>query len=275
MPLTDNLKPSFTEGIANIGEASIHYRHAPGGIRTIVFLHSLGCDLETWSRVAPLYSPEFSTLTYDLRGHGQSQASSDVQSIDDYVFDLIELLDDLKIEEATLIGVSLGGLIALAAAISHPERFNRLVVIAASARIGTYDAWDQRIQAIKTASLANLAETLVPRWFSREFIDANPNAYQSYLAKLKNNSEAAYCASCAVLRDTNLYRQLRQLNIPCLIIGGALDEAVPLDELQKLSKSIPDCRLECIEKAAHLPPIETPDSVFDISLRFLKQSSNA
>jgi len=225
-----------------------------------------------WSDVAQACTSNHSGVLYDLRGHGLSRSKTDVQSVDDHVVDLIELLDFLKLETVTLAGVSIGGLIAMAAAISHPERFSKLILTATDARIGTVESWNQRIVSITTNSLPKLSSAIAQRWFSPTFLDQKSKIAEAFTKELSATSEKSYLASCAVLRDTDLRRSLKQIEIPTLVIGGKADLAVPIDAIEELSNTIPGSQLLCLDQTGHLPPVERPQEVAAAILKFM--SSN-
>ncbi len=265
--------PQPTEAsIAQTSQTEIHYRFLPGNGETVVYLHSLGCTLGMWSEVAQACAPYHSGVLYDLRGHGRSKPKTEVQSIDDHVVDLIELLDFLRLKTVALAGVSIGGLIAMAAAISHPERFSKLILTATDARIGTVESWNQRIASITTQSLPKLSSAIAQRWFSPLFLEQKSKIAEAFTKELSATSEKSYLASCAVLRDTDLRRSLKQIEIPTLIIGGKVDLAIPIDAIKELSNAIPRSQLLCLDQTGHLPPVEHPQEVADAILKFMSST---
>lgn len=92
-----------------------------------VFLHGFSADLHSWDRVWRALDNSLPALRYDLRGHGRSLAMGDIAY--DHAADLLAVLDDSGLTQCDLVGVSMGGSIALNFALDHPERVRRLVLI--------------------------------------------------------------------------------------------------------------------------------------------------
>jgi len=110
----------------------LHYQITGAG-QPVVILHGLFGSLDNWRSIAKQLSRYAQVITVDLRNHGRSPHSSQ-QNYALMVDDLLELLDDLELDQADLIGHSIGGKVAMAFAKAHPTRLNRLVVIDISPR---------------------------------------------------------------------------------------------------------------------------------------------
>lgn len=93
----------------------------------LIFVHGMAGERHDWNRLLAVLPPEFPTLTYDLRGFGHSRAQEGVAF--SHTDDLLALFDALGIDRAPIVGLSMGGGIALNFALSHPERVSRLILI--------------------------------------------------------------------------------------------------------------------------------------------------
>jgi len=116
----------------------IHYRDQ--GRRdgpALVFINSLGTDFRIWNEVAEILAPDFRIITYDKRGHGLSESGPA-----DYARDLAALLDQVGVGRATIVGLSIGGMIAQEFYRHHPDRVAALVLCDTAAKIGTDEVWD-------------------------------------------------------------------------------------------------------------------------------------
>lgn len=112
--------------------------HAP----TLVLLHPLGANRDVWWPQLSTFEQFFHVVRPDLRGHGESGVSEgepSTRSLLDYVEDVLAILDHLHVDRAHWCGLSMGGAIALQAAISHPKRVQRLVLANTSAEFGSTD----------------------------------------------------------------------------------------------------------------------------------------
>jgi 3-oxoadipate enol-lactonase len=240
----------------------LHFRDEnPGKERAVVFVNALGTDLTIWDEVVADYAGAFRILRYDLRGQGLSDAPPSPYAIDDHVADLAALLDARKIRGAILVGLSVGGMIALALAAARPDLARLLVLCDTAPRIGTPELWSARIEAVRANGLASIADGVLERWLSAEFRQAHAVELAGYRNMLTRNPVAGYIGTCATLRDTNLASTAPQVIQPTLCLVGEADGATPPAVVQALSALMPDAACEVIPNAGHLPCIEQPRSL--------------
>ena len=240
----------------------LHFRDEnPGQERTLVFLNALGTDLSIWDGVVADYAGAFRILRYDLRGQGLSDAPPAPYSIDDHVADLAALLDAHEIHGAIVVGMSVGGMIALALAAERPDLVRLLVLCDTAHKIGTPELWSARIEAVHANGLASIADAVLERWLSAGFRQAHAVDLAGYRNMLNRNSAEGYIGTCATLRDANLAGKAQQLTQPTLCVVGEADGATPPALVQSLSALIPNATFETIPAAGHLPCIEQPKSL--------------
>ena len=103
----------------------------------LVFINSLGTDFRIWNEVAEILAPDFRIVLHDKRGHGLSESGPA-----DYARDLAALLDQVGVGRATIVGLSIGGMIAQEFYRHHPDRVAALVLCDTAAKIGTDEVWD-------------------------------------------------------------------------------------------------------------------------------------
>lgn len=128
----------------------------------LVFINSLGTDFQIWDDVARILSADFRIVRYDKRGHGLSELGPDRCDMADYARDLAALMDALGVGRATVVGLSIGGLIAQELYRQRPELFAALVLSDTAAKIGTDKSWDAQIAEIERGGIEAIAE-LRPR----------------------------------------------------------------------------------------------------------------
>ena len=236
---------------------------------TLVFIHALGCDLHLWRPVAATFTPRHRVIRYDLRGHGLSDCGPPECSLDDHVRDLLGLLDRMAVPSATLIGVSVGGLIALAAALRHPARIRRIVLCSTTPRLGTRESWIEQMGAVRAQGLEAMADAILGRWFMPEFAARERAVVRGFRNRLTRTPVEGYLATCAALRDANLRAQAADLRVPALLIRGDRDLAVSPAALREFIDILPDAHGAVIPTAAHLPPVEQPIATATAIARFL------
>jgi 3-oxoadipate enol-lactonase len=240
----------------------LHFRDEnPGKDRTFVFVNALGTDLSIWDEVVAGYAGQFRILRYDLRGQGLSDAPPAPYSIDDHVADLAALLGAHGIHGAIVVGMSVGGMIALALADAHPDLVRLLVLCDTAPKIGTPELWSARIEAVRANGLASIADAVLERWLSAGFRQAHAVDLAGYRNMLTRNPAEGYIGTCATLRDTNLTSVASRLAQPTLCLVGEADGATPPASVRSLSELIPNAAFESIPNAGHLPCIEQPGSL--------------
>jgi len=111
--------------------------------QAIIFLHFSGANLMMWSRAVPYFQEDYRVILVDLRGHGRSDRPESGYHMDDMARDVLGIMDQLHLEQAHIIGSSLGAEVGLSMAASYPQRVLSLVCDGAlSSESGPYGTWD-------------------------------------------------------------------------------------------------------------------------------------
>jgi len=215
---------------------------------TVVFIHALGAD---------------------LRGHGLSDLGRAPKHIDDHAADLAALLDAVGVRRATICGVSVGGMIALGLWRRRPDLVERLMLCCTGAKIGTTEAWNQRIATVQQGGPAAVAEAVLQRWFSAEEYQRGVGKVALCRNMLSKGSTAGYVATCVALRDSDLNEAARAVNVPCLCVAGEHDGSTPPEFVRGLHESIPRSRFTILSGAGHLPPLQQSMAFTREILRFI------
>lgn len=237
----------------------------------LVFINSLGSDLRIWDGVIPHFAENFPLIRYDKRGHGLSDCPPGPYTLRDYTTDLAGLLTVLEVPSAILIGVSIGGMIALDFAHQYPNRVHALVLCNTGARIGTADTWTERSTIVRQEGLEPLAPMILGRWFSRSFSTVQPAAYRGYYHMLTRTPTEGYAATCEALRDADLRAVVKDIHAPTLVLCGDEDMATPPALGQELAAALPNAHFQLIYQAGHLPSIEQPQAVAVAMKQFFKE----
>jgi 3-oxoadipate enol-lactonase len=235
----------------------------------LVFINSLGTDLRIWDRVVPHFSDSYRIIRYDKRGHGLSDCPPAPYSIRDHATDLAGLLDQLEAPQAILVGISVGGMIALDFAATWAERVLSLVLCDTAPKIGSAVLWNERITNLRQNGMDAMRDTILPRWFADAFVMQEPAAYRGYANMLTRMPVEGYTGTCAAIRDADLTDAARSITIPTLVLCGAEDLATPPALVQRLCELIPHAQYQKIPDAAHLPCIEQPDIIAQHIAQFI------
>lgn len=256
-----------------VGTTGIAYRvDGPATAPAIVFLNSLGTTHGMWEWQLPaLY--DWRVVRYEGNGHGESALRTGPVTIETLCADLLALLDHLRVERAVLCGCSMGGLIALRAAATHPARVTGAVLANTGARVGTVDGWNARIAAVREGGMTAIRDGVVGRFLSDAFRARHPEVVGRIGAMLDAVDPEGYVAACEALRDADLRPLLPKVRVPTLVVGGSLDQSTPPSLAEELHAGIAGSTLEILP-AAHLSMVELPGP-FNARLRRFLESEQS
>lgn len=270
----------------NLGDHTVRYLAAgpvgrPACLGTIVFLHAFPLNAGMWRPQLEALPAGWAGIAPDFRGFGGTAPDEPPApprgdaDLDDYVADVIGLVDHLAVRHAVFCGCSMGGYAAFALARRHPGRLAGLVLANTRA---TADS--DRDRASRTAMLdvlasqgpAAIAEQMLPRLLGETSRAAGPD-----LAEEVRCLAAAATASGighAVVRMMNRADStplLASLAVPVLVVAGAEDALIPFAEAEAMREAIRTARLVVVPGAGHLPNIEQPGAFNSLLSGFLAE----
>jgi 3-oxoadipate enol-lactonase len=233
----------------------------PADAPVVVMGGSLGSTRAMWQPQVDALARTFRVVRYDARGHGESPVPAGTYEIADLVDDLVALLDTLGVARAHLVGLSIGGMTALLAAATHPDRVDRVAVMCTSAQLGPPSAWAERAAAVRAGGTASIAPTVAERWFTPAHRAADPAVLEWARAMIAATPDEGYIACCGAIERMDLRGDLPRITAPLLAIAGRDDPATPPPHLELIAAAVPHARLVLVEDAAHLANIDQPDIV--------------
>ncbi len=223
----------------------------------IVLLTSIGTDMSIYDPVVPLLTPDFRVLRMDTRGHGASDAPAGDYSLDLLADDVLAVMDAAGVAKATICGISLGAMIAMALAPRAPERVEAMILACTSPAMDP-TVWNDRLTLIRAEGLGAITEAVMGRFFSDAFRAQHPNAVQTVRAGMLAQSVDGYCGCGAAIRDMALLDGLPSITAPTLVITGAKDAATPFGgHGERIVSAIPGARHQQVG-GAHIPSLEAP-----------------
>lgn len=259
--------------ISSDGESIVYYIDGPRDAPVVMLSNSLGTDPRLWTPQMPALTAYFRVLRYDSRGHGSSSAPRGDYTLERLGLDALDLIDALGIERVAFCGISLGGMVGQWLGYHVPDRIRSLALCNTSAYMGPPETWNARIASVRAHGMSAVAEAVLERWFTAEFLANSPQAVQVARAMLLATSPVGYAGSCAAIRGMDLRSLGVGIQASTLIIAGAYDPATPPAHAEALLAQIPNARLEMMP-AAHLSNLETPQAFTETLLKFLRESSN-
>ncbi|NEM96479.1 alpha/beta fold hydrolase [Pontibacter burrus] len=214
---------------------TIAYTDQGKGTETLILIHGLGSYLPAWNKNIEDLSKNYRTIALDLPGYGKSSKEDVQPGMANYAQTVLALMDKLKIKKAILVGHSMGGQIAITAALQAPERVNKLV-LAAPAGLETFTEQQKQLfkMTVTPESVQNTPADKAAANIKINFYQMPADAQFMIDDRLKmaesadfGNYSKAVAASVAAMVDEPVYDKLPQLQVPTLIIFGEQDTLIP------------------------------------------------
>jgi 3-oxoadipate enol-lactonase len=243
----------------------------------VIFVHGFPFSLQMWQgQLDALTAAGYRGIAYDIRGHGLSDVGDGQYTIESHVDDLFALLDHLKARKTAIVGLSMGGYIALRALEREPGRFASLVLCDTRSEADTDDSRIRRAEsarAVKKSGSAAYAEDYVKAMFARETFESNPaviDSIRQVIARIPPLSLAGTLIALAARTDTT--GSLGSIAVPTLILVGERDNVTPVQFAESLHARIRGSELHVVPGAAHMTNLENPAFFNEKLLMFLKRS---
>jgi 3-oxoadipate enol-lactonase len=254
---------------ADLAGSRVHYHlDGPAEAPVIVLSNSLGADLAMWDPQMPSLVTRFRVLRYDTRGHGQSNAPAGPYTIEALANDVLGLLDTLAIPRVHYCGLSMGGMIGQWLGLRAAHRIDRLVLVSTAAKIGTDESWKARIDAVRNGGIASIADAVLARWFTPQFLAAAPDVVARARQTMIAASADGYVSCCIGIRDADLRESVTRIGAPTLVISATHDVSTPPVDGHFLADHIDGARYVELP-AAHVSNIEAAERFTAALMEFL------
>lgn len=247
--------------------------------RTLVFVHGFGTDQTAWDSVCPAFADGWRIVRLDNAGAGGTAPDGFEQGrylkLDRYADELLDVAAALELQDAVLVGHSVGGMIGILSAIRAPEWFSRLVLIGASPRYLNDDGYagglsNHDVRDVHDAIRLNHEEWVTD--YSRLAMQnpERPELSRSFAKTLQRIPKERVLTVLHSILQTDYRAELPKLEVPTLIIQSQSDPFVPMAVAEYLQRNIRGSRLELIDAHGHLPHISAPETVITAMRRFLE-----
>jgi len=220
----------------------------------------------------------FRAIAPDLRGYGETTVVPGVTTLDQFASDLGRLLDHLKLDVVTLIGLSMGGQIVMECYRLFPQRVGRLVLCDTSARAETEEGRKIRVEMAERLireGMRPYALEVLPKMIAPYNIQALPQVAEHVLDMMLATSPVGAAAALRGRAERPDYLEiLGRVAVPTLVIVGADDEFTPVAEAHMIHEQIDGSELLVIERSAHMPNLEQEHHFNEGLMRFLKEHAD-
>ena len=268
---SDGMKSGFAE----VNGTKLYYDMKGKG-PAIVFIHSGGFDRRTWDDQFLAFSDKYTVIRYDVRGYGKSAAPTKPYSDDE---DLFQLLKYLKVPKAHLIGLSMGGRIAIDFTLTHPEMVSSLTAVAPGLS-GFPFAPEDTVEMMKIVySIQNEDGTPAGEAWLRSSYNAAAMENPAVAAKLRPiaiENSRAWLINVFFPRPPFplAVQRLGDIRVPTLLIRGDRDTRMITDIVETLEKNVAGSKKVIIPGAGHMVNVEKPAEFNNVVVDFLLKASN-
>jgi 3-oxoadipate enol-lactonase len=236
----------------------------------ILLLHAFPLNTNMWaSQIAPL-SSRFRVIAPDIRGFGESQPSS-AWTMEDLADDVSELLDKIGAPDSAVIGVSMGGYIALTFWWKYPGRVRQLVLSNSRARADSETeraARNEMIAAIQQSGSRILPDRMLPRLLQP---NPDPAVVRTVRDMIEQTDASAAAYAVMAMRDRmDFSSSLHRVTCPAMVISGENDAIIRVEESRSVAAAIPGGRFVTIPNSGHLSSLENPEAFNAALLEFLQ-----
>ena len=244
----------------NINGRSVAYRLLGSEANPLVVLaHPLGMSQAVWDDVLPVLLPRYRVLTWDLPGHGASQAWGERPITPaDLAAEALALADLAGAERFHFAGTSIGGVVGQQLISEHAERLLSATLTNTGAVIGNAELWNTRAGRIRVEGLAAMSEEIVPRWFAPACFEAKPALKAGWCTQMGRGDDDSYARLCEMLGSHAFTGKLSGKPVKVQLLGGSEDLATPPATLEALAAELDGAPLEILEGVGHVPSVEVP-----------------
>jgi len=252
---------------------------------TIVLLHGTSASLHTWEGWTKALSEQYCVVSMDLPGFGLTGPYVDEStrySSENYAAFVIEVLNHLKLNRVTLAGNSLGGKVAWRTAALYPERVNRLILVDSVGYPATPKHVPIGFKLAKYPMMSPILNRILPRNVVEKSVlsvyaddskvdEKLINRY--YELTLRQGNRQALSRRLNETDDDSDQAQIKQLDIPTLILWGAKDDLIPVENAALFHRAIRNSQLKIFDNLGHVPHEEDPLATVDVVKQFLISES--
>ncbi|QKW07669.1 alpha/beta fold hydrolase [Streptomyces sp. NA04227] len=243
-----------------------------GAGQALVLIHGHPFDRTMWSPQVAAFADTHRVITPDLRGYGASPVTSGLVPLSTFAEDIIRLLDELGVERFVLAGLSMGGQIAMECYRLFGDRIDGLVLADTFPAAETDEGREQRDRTadrLLGEGMRGYADEVLHRMVAPY---ADP-AVAAHVHRMMcaTDPEGAAAALRGRARRPDYRELLTRVSVPALVVVGRDDTYTPVADAEAMHAALPDATLVVVERAAHLPNLEQPESFNSALAAYLRR----
>lgn len=237
--------------------------------RPLVLLHPIGVERSWWDEYVQDWQTAYETVTIDMRGHGDSSLVIAPVTLSDHAADVAAVLKQEGIAGATLIGVSMGGMVAQRVAIEYPELVGALILCATAG--GFPDEVRPRIRArgdiTRQGSMSEVVDETIARWFTHDTPRAD--LVEKCRTRLLADDWYSWSANWQAISQLDNLGELGAVRQPALVVAGEADASIAPAVSQRIADALPVSDFISIPRAAHFGAFDLRDVFMQVFNPFL------
>lgn len=242
----------------------------------LVLIHGLGLRLSLWRDCISVLAENYFIINYDLFGHGASQPPPTVPSLVLFSEQLKDLLDEIEVESASIIGFSLGGMINRRFAMDYPHRVQSLIILNSPHKRDPDEQAliEERVRKSAKGGPAATLDTTLKRWFTAEFLSSQPNEIERIRKWVLSNDPTIY-AQCRFVLAAGVKELIQPnppISKPTLVATCENDSGSTPEMTYSIASEIKDAKSAILPELQHLGLIERPDLFLSLIQDFLEQN---
>lgn len=258
----------------------IAYAHYGSGEQTIFFLHGIGGNKKNWLDQLRYFGDQgYRAIAWDIRGYGDSDDYEGAFDFEKISADLIRLMDELAIDKAHFVGLSMGGRILMDFAYRYAHRINHLVICAAFPSFGKALTAEQREDYIKLRkqpllqgqSFAELAPALITSLVGN---DVSESVYQSLYSSICELRKDSYLKALEAAAFFDRRNEIQSIMNPTLLLYAENDRLTPPDMGQQVAALMPHAQITILPNSGHLMNLEVSDLFNQVVQQFIQADAH-
>lgn len=249
-----------------------------GNGEVVIFLHGIGGNRRNWYSQLPAFAPSFKAVAWDARGYGDSDDYEGPLDFKSYADDVVRVFDHFGAERGHVVGLSMGGRIAMDFAVRHADRLKTLVLC------DTHKGFAGFSEEKKAAFIASRKEPLLAGKEPKDIAEpvartligpnASEEAFRGLVDSMSRLHKESYIKSIEASVRMDVRSDLGDIKVPTLVVVGSEDRLTTVAMAREIAGDIAGAELAVIDGAGHLVNIEEPEKFNAIVLGFLRRHLN-
>ncbi|MEO7087528.1 MAG: alpha/beta hydrolase [Bacteroidia bacterium] len=240
----------------------------------ILFLNGISQSTVAWNLILPAFTENYRIILCDFIFQGQSDKKGDVRSFDQHAADIYGLINFLKIDKITPIGISYGSLVAQHFALNYPEKVNKLVLLSTFAHKTPYYnaieySWERTLDA---GGYALMLDVMLPMVLGKNYFEHPlvPIDTLRSMRQITNNDPDALKKLMKATKQRGDYREkLKKIKCPTLIVHGENDTLLLINMGREVAESISGSKFEIIKGVGHTLNLEAAPQITKLITEFI------